>query len=146
MSPTRNNLKSYNDRGFNNEQGENISSKINFLKINEKIIVNPQEGEQILNQMNKENNKLKILVQLTEEENAKEQTFVKSKDIICPECHQPCIIKSNNYKLSLLGCIQNHKTNLKIKDFLQIKIYIIICPNQILDLVMIIIIQVKIKK
>ena len=58
MSPTRNNLKSYNDRGFNNEQGENISSKINFLKINEKIIVNPQEGEQILNQMNRENDNL----------------------------------------------------------------------------------------
>ena len=54
-----------------------------------------------MNQMDKENNKLKILAQITEEEKDKEQIFVKSKDIICPICHEPCIIKTENYKLSL---------------------------------------------
>ena len=85
-----------------------------------------------MNQMNKENNKLKILVQLTEEENDKKQILVKSKDIICPECHEPCIIKTNNYKLSLLGCSKKHKANLKIKDFLgtqNINISNIICEK-----------------
>ena len=109
-----------------------LEEKNVFFIANGKPISSEKTVLSHMNQMNKENNKLKILVQLTEEENAKEQTFVKSKDIICPECHQPCIIKSNNYKLSLLGCIQNHKTNLKIKDFLgtqNINISNIICEK-----------------
>ena len=98
-----------------------LEEKNVFFIANGKPISSEKTVLSHMNQMNKENNKLKILVQLTEEENAKEQTFVKSKDIICPECHQPCIIKSNNYKLSLLGCIQNHKTNLKINWYSKYK-------------------------
>ena len=104
-----------------------------FFIANGKPINSEKTVESHMNQMNKENNKLKILAQLTEEEEIKKvETFVKSKDIICPQCHEPCIIKADNYKISLFGCIKNHKANIKIKDFLgtqNINISNIICEK-----------------
>ena len=103
-----------------------------FFISNGKPINSEKTVESHMNQMNKENNELKILAQITEEEKDKEQVFVKSKDIICPICHEPCIIKTENYKLSLFSCIKNHKFNLKIKDFLgtqNINISNIICEK-----------------
>ena len=109
-----------------------LEEKNVFFISNGKPINSEKTVESHMNQMNKENNKLKILAQITEEEKDKEQVFVKSKDIICPICHEPCIIKTENYKLSLFSCIKNHKFNLKIKDFLgtqNINISNIICEK-----------------
>ena len=76
-----------------------LEEKNVFFIANGKPINSEKTVESHMNQMNKENNKLKILAQITEEEKDKEQVFVKSKDIICPICHEPCIIKTENYKL-----------------------------------------------
>ena len=38
----------------------------------------------------------------------KEGVFVKSKEIICPKCYEPCKIKIENYKIKLYDCVNNH--------------------------------------
>ena len=61
--------------------------------------INPEDKiENQISQSNKENKKLKILVQLIERTTIIEQ-FAKSKDIICPECKEPCRIKTDNFKI-----------------------------------------------
>ena len=79
--------------------------------------INPEDKiENQINQMNIRNKKLKILVQLIER-TIISQEFVNSKDIICPKCQEPCRIKTEDFHISLFGCINNHTTNLKNKDF-----------------------------
>ena len=79
--------------------------------------INPEEKiEKKMNKMNKDNKSLKILVQLMENTKVT-QEYEKSKDIICPECFEPCQIKTENFKISLFGREKNHMTNLKIKNF-----------------------------
>ena len=81
-------------------------------------IVNPEEKvKKLMNKFSEKDKKLKILVQLIEGTTIQQQEFVNSKDIICPDCQEPCRIKFENFQISLFGCIKNHTTNLKIKDF-----------------------------
>ena len=62
---------------------------VNFLA-NGKVI-NPNESvESHMNNLNKENKMMKILVTMAQNnEQNKEPVLVKSKDIICPECKEP---------------------------------------------------------
>ena len=66
--------------------------------------INPEET--IASQMsalNKKNNKMKILVySLKDKDKDNEQVIVKSKDIICPKCQEPCRIKLDDYKIKLM--------------------------------------------
>ena len=39
------------------------------------------------------------------------QSNVKSKEIICPECEEICLIKIKDYKISLSGCKNGHQIN-----------------------------------
>ena len=72
-------------------------------------------------QINEEENKIKVIVFLANQEN-KEGVFVKSKEIICPKCYKPCKIKIENYKIKLYDCVNNHITDdIKIKDFYNIQ-------------------------
>jgi len=58
-SPNRNKQENLKNKGYNNEKGgmkkENISNKINSLKINEKNINKSQKKGETINQINKEN-------------------------------------------------------------------------------------------
>ena len=47
-----------------------------------------------MNEMDKQNQKLKVLVNLIEQDNTNIQVLVKSKDIICSLCHEPCRVKT----------------------------------------------------
>ena len=79
--------------------------------------INPEDKvENQISQINKENKNMKILVQLIEGETSS-QEFIKSKDIICPECHESCQIEIDQFNIFLFGCSNNHTTELKIKDF-----------------------------
>ena len=91
---------------------------INFLA-NGKVI-NPNESvESHMSNLNKENNKMKISVTMTENEDQnKEEVIIKSKDIICPQCKEPCRITTENYKIKLYECINGHNVeNIKFIDF-----------------------------
>ena len=62
--------------------------------------------ESQMNQLNKESNSMKILVKLLDEPEKEEKLF-KSKEIICPECHESCKIKIENGKFKFYDCINN---------------------------------------
>ena len=107
--PLKNIINKYLQKSLLNENSV-------FFIANGKPINSEMTVESHMNQLNKENKKLKILVQL-DEDAKEEQIFAKSKDIICPKCYEPCMIKTENYKISLFGCIKNHTIISKIKDF-----------------------------
>ena len=111
---------------------KSLHDSINVFFIANGRQINPEEKvENQISSNNKENKKVKILVQLIEKTTIV-QEFVKSKDIICPHCYEPCRIKTDNFQISLFGCINNHTTNLKIKDFVnsqKINISAIKCEN-----------------
>ena len=66
----------------------------------------------------KQNKKMQVLVdQIEENDKDKDQVIIKSKEIICPNCKEPCRIKTDNYKIKLYECINGHEISIKIKDF-----------------------------
>ena len=96
--------------------------------------VNPSESVQShMNKLDKEQNKMKVLVNILESNEAPQAVNTKSKEIICPECHESCKIKIENGKFKFYDCINNHIIdNISILDFQETqKIYLsnIICSN-----------------
>ena len=91
---------------------------VNFL-VNGKVINLNESVESYMNKLNKENKKMKIIVTMTEnDDKKKQQVIIKSKDIICPQCKEPCRITTENYKLKLYECINGHNTeNITFQDF-----------------------------
>ena len=82
---------------------------------NGKSINNKGTVESQMNEINKRNSKIRVLV-FSIEDNRRDS--IKSKEIICPKCKEPCRIKFENYQIKLYDCINNHITkNLKIMDF-----------------------------
>ena len=66
--------------------------------------------------INKIVNQMEIIVKSKEE--LKNQIIVKSKQIICPMCHEPCKIRFENNRISLYDCIYNHNLqDINLKDF-----------------------------
>ena len=91
---------------------------VNFLA-NGKVI-NPNESvESHMSNLNKENKKMKIIVTMAEnDEQNKEQVIAKSKEIICPQCKEPCRITTENFQIKLYDCINDHNSeDIKFKDF-----------------------------
>ena len=83
-------------------------------------ITNPQNTvESFMNSEDKKNKKMAILVnKIEKDDNDKSQTNIKSNDIICPDCKEPCRIAMENYKIKLYECINGHiKNNIDINDF-----------------------------
>ena len=86
-------------------------------------------NESIGNQMNKEEKKDKrIIIQafILEKEN-KDEIIIKSKDVICSRCKEPCRIKIENYKITLYECPNHHTEIIKLIDFdnTHLKYYVI---------------------
>ena len=91
-----------------------------YFLANGKHIDNPQNKvESFMSDLNKQNKKMPVLVkEIEENDKDKDQATIKSKDIICPNCKEPCRIKTDKYKIKLYECINGHETsNIKITDF-----------------------------
>ena len=97
--------------------------------------INPDQIlENIMTDMEKQNQKLKVLVNMIEgKDNDKEQVIIKSKDIICPKCREPCRITLEDCKIKLFGCVNNHINNsiglLKFPETQKVDISKIICDK-----------------
>ena len=90
---------------------KNISFVANGSIINPDLIVEKQ-----MNNLDKENKTMKVIVNAMKEDDDK--VVIKSKEIICPECHEPCRIKFENYKIKLYDCINGHENeNINLIDF-----------------------------
>ena len=92
------------------------SNSVYFLANGKQI--NPEQtvGSQ-MNELNKKNKKMKVLVQVIEGGNTYVQVVSQSKNVICPRCKEPCRINLDEYHLKLFECINKHSTDIKIKDF-----------------------------
>ena len=82
-------------------------------------IINPENTvESYLASEDKKNKRLSILLDTLENDEDKEPVIVKSKDIICPKCKEPCRIATKNFKLKLFDCKNQHSVEgIKIMDF-----------------------------
>ena len=90
---------------------ENVTFFANGSTINPNLTVEKQ-----MNDFDKINKKMKVLVKVIKEEEHK--VIIKSKEIICPECHEPCRIKIENYKIKLYGCVNGHtKEHINLTNF-----------------------------
>ena len=87
-----------------------------LIKINKSIndVFFLYNGKQIteelkLEEINKEDNEIKILVtDILDKNNKNEEILKQSKDIICPDCKNICLINFKNYKIKLNNCKNNH--------------------------------------
>ena len=75
---------------------------------------------QVCNQIDKEQNKMNILVyskNTTIIKNKKDNSIKYSKDIICHKCGEICRIKFENYKIQLYDCKNNHNSYILINNY-----------------------------
>lgn len=89
-----------------------------------------------MSELDKINNLMKVLVNSNTESddlNNKKAHLKKSKDIICPNCFEPCKIGIKNYRIKLYDCKNKHETeNIKYEDFMDTQKYdetTILCGN-----------------
>ena len=83
-------------------------------------LINPEKT--IESQMNEDEKTIKeisVLVNNIEDDDQDNQpVIVQSKDIICPECKEPCIFTIENTQIKLFHCKNNHTIkNIKFTDF-----------------------------
>jgi len=100
--------------------------------------INPENKiENLMSTENKNQNKMVILANTTDDGERTESSIIQSKCVICPECYEPCRIELNNYKIKLYDCINGHTSeNMRLVNFKtsqmidQKKILCDICKNQ----------------
>ena len=93
-----------------------------YLIANSKPIELKQTLENHMNDIDKQNNKLTVFVNVLNKEGHKNEknVLIHSNDIICPECKEPCRFTLDNYKIKLFDCVHNHvKSDIKLSDFYQ---------------------------
>ena len=78
-----------------------------------------QTLENAMTELEKQNQKIKVLVNKIEDKSDdKKEVIIKSKDIICPKCSEPCRITLEDCKITLFGCVNNHITkDIGLLDF-----------------------------
>ena len=88
-----------------------------YFIANSKLIEPKQTVENHMNDIDKQNNKIVVFVNLINKEN-ENKIITYSKDIICPQCKEPCRFTIDNYKIKLFDCAHNHiNSNIKLADF-----------------------------
>ena len=68
--------------------------------------------------IDKQRNKMEIVVSNKQEDDLNESKYIISKDIICPQCSETCFIDIDDYKINLYGCKNGHKCkNIPLSEF-----------------------------
>ena len=101
------------------QKSPNISGSVYYLYNGTQINNLQIKIKNLINTLDQNNKKMKILVyNMEQDDRNNNQVTSQSKDIICPDCKEPCRIMIENYKIKLYDCINGHITsNIKIKDF-----------------------------
>ena len=96
-------------------------------KVNEELTF-----QDLIKNSDKDSNKMTILVEEIEDDIQKEY-YMKSEEIICPECHQSIRVSLKDYKITLYDCKNYHrKEGLLLTEFeksQKIDISKIVCGN-----------------
>ena len=69
----------------------------------------------MISKEDKERNKMNIVVNSLNK--LDKDIIFESKEIICPECGELCLININDYKLNLMNCKNNHENILFLEEF-----------------------------
>ena len=85
-----------------------------YYLYNGKILDKNNKIEEIINNEDKINNKMKIIVNDINEDN--NNNMIEIKEIICPECNENVIININEYKIGM-KCNNNHYHKILIKEY-----------------------------
>ena len=93
-------------------------NNIYFVSNGQKI-PNNKKVENIMNNTEKKSKRKMILVlSINSTINNINTNMIKSKDIICPTCKEPCIYEIKDHKIKLYGCKNGHEIdNIKLDDF-----------------------------
>ena len=85
---------------------------------NGRIIYKNDIIENIMNDTDKQNQKIKILINDTNIGDNQNDNLIKSKDIICPVCKEVCEMEIKDYRIKLYDCKNGHvKENIKLDEF-----------------------------
>ena len=94
-------------------------NSVNFLANG--LTIKPENTvESHMSDIDIQNNKIAVLVNYVNKEEYKNENkkIIKSKDIICPKCKEPCRFAIDNYNIKLFDCNFNHITNnIKFDEF-----------------------------
>jgi len=114
-------------QGKSKEKMKDIINKyLNKIKLEKNKLIFLYNGSNIeeeltLNQqikdIDKKQNKMCIMVVDYEDEKKNESSIKKSKNIICPECHENIRIAINDKNISLYGCKNGHKIDKEFEEF-----------------------------
>ena len=73
---------------------------------------------EVTNNKNDINNKINVLILNEENNSLKNDTLIKSKEIICPKCFENCLLSFIDYKINLSDCKNGHITkNISFEEF-----------------------------
>ena len=78
------------------------------------------DGNSKLSQIKGKDEIIKVLVNNNENcpSASKEEKLEDSKDIICPQCKENCLINLKNYKIDLINCVNGHSLkNIYLDEF-----------------------------
>ena len=100
---------------FGNKEKINVNNL--YFMYNGNIIDLELKYKEIINEIDKNKNKINILVEEYKKEEVKKNKKI-SEEIICPECKEKILIKINDYKINLNGCKNGHNFyDILINDF-----------------------------
>ena len=101
-----------------------IESKNIYFLYNGNQLREDSSFNQVANELDKNQKKMKVIVNDSNEEQKINSSLKKSKYIICPTCGENILMSINNFKVNLFGCQNGHKfENISFKD-LENKLYI----------------------
>ena len=88
---------------------ESINIDQVFILYDGKILDQKQALKAIINQEDRQRNKMNILIVSNSEKNRNNNNSPrKTKQVICPKCGEIAQIKFNNYLITIYGCKYNH--------------------------------------
>ena len=105
----RNIFEKYNSK-VELDKTKNYYYLYNGNKINEEL-----KYEEIINNIDKDENNIKILV-MEENKNIINENIKELNEIICPECGENILIKLEEYKINLYKCKNNHNIDSLINE------------------------------
>ena len=81
------------------------------------------ELERVISEDDKQTNKMKIIASLIDDCNESScENSHKSKDILCPQCGEKCLLKMENFKIKLYNCKNGHISNyISLDDYEKIQ-------------------------
>ena len=80
------------------------------------------ELDRVISDDDRQTNKMKIITNLIEENESNDQNNYKSKDILCPQCGEKCLLSMNNFKIKLYNCKNGHISNyISLDDYEKIQ-------------------------